>query len=199
MLSGTPAERSTLDVRSHSGIQAVVFFTHLFDHSIECRYQKLRLDLGEIAQIFILAPLGTSIPDQYLGQAYFFDYDSLRSGAARVNGDKIIPGNVHLVQLDFYRHHLGFNYYWFIEYDVVFTGDWAILFRAVWNDRADLLAAHVRSLTEEPGWPWWETLDLPGCSLSRSDWLRAFFPICRFSSQGLRIVDEYVKSGWSGH
>jgi hypothetical protein len=199
MLPITPSERSTLDVRIHSGIQAVVFFTHLFDRSIERRYQKLKSDLGEMAHMFILAPLGTSIPNQYSGETYFFDYDRLRSGAARVNGDQLIPGNEHLVALDFYRHHSEFDYYWFIEYDVVFTGNWAKLFGAVQDDRADLLAAHVRSVVEEPAWPWWGTLDLPGSPLPRSDWMRAFFPVYRISRGGLRSVDERVRLGWSGH
>jgi hypothetical protein len=195
----TPAEQAALGDRSRVGIEAVVFFTHLFDHSIELRYRKLKSDSGELAQIFILAPLGTSIPDQYSDETYFFDYDRMRSGAARVIGDQLIPGNVHLVALDFYRNHPGFDYYWFIEYDVVFTGNWATLLGAVQNDRADLLAAHIRSPAEEPGWPWWETLELPGCPLPQSDWLRAFFPVYRISREGLRAVDERVKLGWSGH
>jgi hypothetical protein len=180
-------------------MEAVVFFTHLFDHTIEARYRKLKSDLGKLAQVFILAPLGTSIPHEYSDETHFFDYDRLRSGAARVNGDKIIPGNEHLAELDFYRHHSEFDYYWFIEYDVVFTGNWATLLGAVQNDHADLLAAHVRCLAEEPEWPWWETLDLPGCPLPRSDWLRAFVPIYRISRAGLQAVDEHVKLGWSGH
>ncbi|WP_167559013.1 DUF3405 domain-containing protein [Bradyrhizobium canariense] len=186
-------------LRSGTDKQAVAFFTHVFNPAIELRYRKLKEELGSRAQIFIFAPLGTSVPHQYLDETYFFDYDSLRSGAVRVNGDKIIPGNVHLAQLDFYRHHPGFDYYWFIEYDVVFTGDWATLLAAVENDPADLLAAHVRSLEEEPAWPWWETLELPGCSLSQAEWLRAFFPVYRISNDGLRSVDEHVKLGWSGH
>jgi hypothetical protein len=176
-----------------------VFFTNSFDRSIEHRYQKLKSDLGELAHIFILAPLGTCIPKEYSKETYFFDYDRLRSGAARVNGDKIVPGNAHLALLDFYRQHPGFAYYWFIEYDVVFTGSWTTLLRAVENDRADFIAAHVRSRAEEPGWPWWETLVLPGCTLSQSDWLRSFVPICRISREGLRAIDEHVRLGWSGH
>jgi hypothetical protein len=171
----------------------------LFDHSIELRYRKLKSDLGKRAHIFILAQQGTSIPDEYSEETYFFDYNSLRSRAVRVNGDQIVPGNGHLVVLDFYESHPGFDYYWFIEYDVVFTGNWATLLDAVQNDRADLLAAHVRSLQEEPRWPWWETLDLPGCLLQRTAWLRAFLPIYRISREGLRVVNEHVKLGWSGH
>jgi hypothetical protein len=195
-----PCAERTADVsRVGHNKQAVAFFTHLFDPTIEFRYRKLKQDLGGLAQIFIMAPLGTSIPDRYLDEAYFFDYDRLRSGAVRVIGDKLIPGNVHLVQLDFWRHRPGFDYYWFIEFDVVFTGNWTTLLTAVDNDRSDLMGAHVRSQAEEPRWPWWDTLVLPGWDAPRSDWLRAFFPVYRISANGLRAVEEHVKQGWSGH
>jgi hypothetical protein len=195
----TPAQRAALGHPSRAGIEAVVFFTHLFDHSIELRCRKLKSDVGKRAQFFILAPLGTSIPRQFSAETYFFDYNRLRSGAARVIGDQLIPGNIHLVVLDFCRNHPGFDYYWFVEYDVVFTGNWATLMDAVQSDRADLLAGHIRSLPEEPRWPWWETLDLPGSPLPRSSWLRAFFPVYRISRQGLQVVNDCVKLGWSGH
>jgi hypothetical protein len=96
----TPAERAAPGNRSRAGIEAVVFFTHLFDHSIERRYLKLKSDLGKLAQIFILAPLGSAIPHEYLDETYFFDYNRLRSGAAQVIGDQLLPGNVHLVAID---------------------------------------------------------------------------------------------------
>ncbi len=195
----TPAERSAVDDRSQTVKQVVVFFTHVFDRSIELRYEKLKSDLGELAQIAILAPLGTSIPQQYSDETSFFDYDRLRSGALRVIGDQLVPGNVHLALLDFFRNHPAFEYYWFVEYDVVFTGDWAALFGAVKDDRADLLAAHLRNGAEEPAWPWWKTLDLPGCPLSQSDRIRAFFPVHRISQKGLQTVEKFVKQGWSGH
>ncbi len=179
--------------------QAVAFFTHLFDDEIERRYLKLRADLAGLAEVFIFSQGGSRIPDRYRDRTYFFDYDAIRSRAARVIGDQLLPGNVHLVELDFYKNHPGFDYYWFIEFDVEFSGDWATLFRAVRDDRADLLAAHVRGFHEEPRWPWWETLDLPGCTLPRAEWVRAFFPVYRMSSAGFRAIDKCVRLGWTGH
>jgi hypothetical protein len=184
---------------ARSSRQAVIFFTYLFDRSVQLLYRKLKTDLNGLADIFILAQHGTSIPDEHLGEVHFFNYERLRSMAAKVIGDKITPGNQHLAQLDFYGNHPGFDFYWFIEYDVVFTGNWATLLNEVQNDRADFLAAHIRSHAEEPLWPWWKTLDLPGCPLPKFEWLRSFVPVCRISRRGLRALDEHVKLGWSGH
>jgi hypothetical protein len=178
---------------------ATVFFTHQFNKSIKCRYEKLKSDLAGTSRVYILAPLGTCIPDDHLADTYFFDYDQLRFGAEKVIGHELLPGNVHLVALDFFRKHESFDYYWFIEYDVVFTGNWATLFRAVENDPSDLLAAHVRNIAEEPAWPWWKTLDFPGDEVPQSRWLRAFFPVYRISKAGMRAVGKHVELGWSGH
>jgi hypothetical protein len=178
---------------------AVAFLTHLFDAEIETRYRKIKSDLSGMAQIFILAPLGTSIPSKYSCEAHFFNYDRLRSEANRVIGNNLLPGNVHLAALDFFLRHGDFEYYWFVEYDVAFSGNWATLFAAVLDDPADLLAAHIRSLAEEPRWPWWSTLHFPDRALPQTLWLRAFFPVYRISRGGLRAVSERVKLGWSGH
>ena len=178
---------------------AVAFLTHLFDEEIESRYRKLKSDLSRVASVFILAPLGTSVPSKYSEEAYLFDYAQLRLEASCVIGQDLLPGNVHLVALDFFSHHRDFEYYWFIEYDVVFSGNWATLFAGVLDDPADLLAAHVRSLAEEPRWPWWSTLHFPDTALPQPLWLRAFFPVYRISRGGLRAVSERVKLGWSGH
>jgi hypothetical protein len=184
---------------NHSPRQAVAFFTHLFDPLVERRYRKLKADIGDQAQVFILAQVGTPIRSDFINETYFFDYDRLRSGAPKLIGDQVIPGNAHLVALDFYRNNPDFEFYWFIEYDVVFTGNWSALLRAVRNDSADLLASHIRSFEEEPAWTWWESLELPGYTREPSARLRAFFPVYRISRAALQAVDDRVKKGWSGH
>src|ERR1700687_74138 len=106
--------------------QAYVFFTHLFDPPIERHYRKLKADLARRSQPFILAQAGTPIRQEFLNETHFFDFDELRSRGARVLGTKIVPGNEHLAVLDFYKAHPNFEYYWFIEYDVVFSGTWTV-------------------------------------------------------------------------
>jgi len=183
---------------SKSPQQALAFFTHIYNSQIERRYRKLTIELGERVHPFILAEVGTPIPKNRLGETHFFDFNRLRSGV-NTFGDRVIPGNEHLVALDFYRNYPGFEYYWFIEYDVVFSGNWAVLLDAVRNDSSDLLAGHIRSLPEEPKWVWWDSLNIPDGALPRSSWLRAFCPVYRISRQGLKAVEDCVRAGWTGH
>lgn len=179
--------------------QAVAFFTHMFDPLVARRYRKLKKDVGSRARTFILAQTGVAIPRRLLPETHFFDFARLRGMAAATIGNRVVPGNVHLGALDFYNHHGDFDFYWFVEYDVVFTGDWSVLMKAVRNDPADLLAAHIRTYAQEPDWPWWKSLDLPGCTLGKEERIRSFLPIYRISRAALEAVKHRVAQGWIGH
>src|ERR1700733_11254403 len=141
---------------SKSPHQALAFFTHIYNAQIERRYRKLTIELGERVHPFILAEVGTPIPTNRLDETHFFDFNRLRSGV-KTFGDRVTPGNEHLVALESYRNYPGFEYDWFVEYAVVLSGNWAVLLDAVRNGSSDLLAGHIRSLAEEPKWFWWDS------------------------------------------
>lgn len=49
-----------------------------------------------------------------------------------------------------------YAYYWFIEYDVWYSGNWSDIIRT--SSLSDLLATHLHSYTEvkfEKNWVWW--------------------------------------------
>ena len=177
---------------------AVCFITHTFDPELERRYAKLKNDVSGRAQVFLIAEKGAPIPEALAAETHIFEFSRLRTRPARVIGDRLVPGNVHLAFLDFYDHHPGFDRYWFIEFDVVFTGDWKTLFDAVEDDGSDLVAGYVRSYEDERDWFWWPFMDFPGYG-NKSEWMRAFFPLCRISRQGLDAVSRRVKDRWTGH
>jgi hypothetical protein len=177
---------------------AVVFLTHFFDVEIERRYAKLKGEAPDGASVFIMAEKGAPIPVALAAQTHEFEFARLRKRSAKVIGDHLVPGNVHLAFLDFYETHSGFDHYWFIEYDVVFNGSWRALFDAVGRDASDLVAGSVRARADEPGWFWWSFMDFRGGPL-RSAWLRSFFPLCRISSRALDAVAKRVANSWTGH
>lgn len=177
---------------------AVGFFTHLCDPEIISRYAKLKADLAGRAETFIVAERGTPVPESLLPETVFFDFRELAAQAPRIFGAKLVPGNCHLTMLAFFRAKPGFDRYWHVEYDVVFTGDWRTLFDAWSGDDSDLVAPHLRTREQEPDWPWWSSLQIPG-SVPRTVWLRAFLPVYRISKRGLECVDRAVGEGASGH
>ena len=173
---------------------AIGFVTHLFSASVRERYLKLKSELSEI-DTFIVAEQGTPIPEEFHGETVFFSFEELRESVPRILGTTLIPGNCHLTMLAFSRGRPGYEFYWQIEYDVVFRGSWKTFFDAWKGDESDLLAAHLRSEGEEPEWTWWDSMVIP-TSVSKC---RAFLPIYRISSRGLIVLNERVQHGWSGH
>ncbi|UPT75223.1 MAG: hypothetical protein M0D55_05825 [Elusimicrobiota bacterium] len=177
---------------------AVVFLTHYFDAELEARYAKLKAEAPDGSSVFIMAEKGSAIPAALAAETHIFEFARLKKRPAKVIGDRLVPGNVHLAFLDFREAHPDFDHYWFIEYDVVFNGSWRSLFDAVGRDGSDLLAGGVRGRADEPGWFWWPFMDFRG-GPAESTWLRGFFPLCRISRPALDAVARRVTDGWTGH
>ena len=177
---------------------AVGFFTYLFDPEIINRYRKLKEELADRAQTNIVAEAGTPVPEALLAETVFFDFQQLAANAPRILGSKVIPGNSHLTMLAFFRSRPEFDYYWYIEYDVVFTGAWRTLLDACSDDTSDLLAPHLRTYDQEPDWPWWRSLGVPPAAAEKG-LVRAFMPIYRISRRALESVEAAVRDGCSGH
>ena len=177
---------------------AVGFFTHLCDPEIISRYRKLKADLVGRAETSIVALMGTKVPKDLLAETVFFDFAQLAAAAPRILGSKVIPGNCHLTMLAFFRERPGFDHYWHIEYDVIFTGGWHTLLDAWSNDASDLVAPHVRTRGEEPDWPWWSSLQVPP-EAAESGYVRAFLPVYRISRRALERLEAAVQEGSSGH
>ena len=176
---------------------AVGFFTHLFNSEILSRYRKLEEDLVGRAQTKIVAEAGTPIPEALLKDTYFFDFQRLALNVPRILGSTVTPGNCHLTMLAFFRSQPEFDYYWYIEYDVVFTGAWSKLFDAWSDDTSDLVAPHVRKRSQEPDWYWWPSLQVPPAA--EKNYIRAFLPIYRISRRALECLEAAVRDGYSGH
>lgn len=186
--------------------EAVVFTTHLFDTEIEGRIDKLRSDCADAGRpgmpaydVFISAEPYVSLPSGYDEITHRFDFTELRAMAAAVIGDRIVPGNCHLRALDFRRRYPDYPYYWFVEYDLVYRGHWRAFLDQFRTDPSDLLATHVRRVSDDPMWPWISTFGSGTDHVDPRDWIRAFFPVHRMSAAGLSCVGEAVGRGWVGH
>jgi hypothetical protein len=112
---------------------------------------------------------------------------------------KGLIGNGHFPVLEFYRRHPDYDFYWFIEYDVRYTGDWCDFFARFDFTGHDFTTAHIRRFAEEPFWWWWPTLGHPSIRLSPLGWLRSFNVIYRISNCALEFLDSVLQSGWRGH
>ncbi len=111
-----------------------------------------------------------------------------------------IPGNEETMFLMFQEEFPGYDYYWFIEYDVEYTGDWWDIFENFRLSDADLLATSLIAYEDYPGWGIWKSLTPPPRSRTADqDKVRSFLPVCRFSHPALKELKAKLAEGWSGH
>lgn len=99
----------------------------------------------------------------------------------------------------FFRDHPRYDYYWTIEYDVRYTGNWAELFRELGTSRADLLATTIQRHDENPGWYHWYRVTRAGAPLPASDLVKAFVPFCRLSRAALTAIGQALQAGLIGN
>ncbi|MBD3628545.1 DUF3405 domain-containing protein [Cyclobacterium sp.] len=111
----------------------------------------------------------------------------------------LVPGSNHFPLLKFYLSHPQYDYYWCIEDDVAFSGDWGAFFEAFSSLDTDFISSHIRRYKEEPEWPWWPALAHPYTVIPQEQRIRSFNPIYRISRQALELIHKALLSKWCGH
>lgn len=176
---------------------AALLMTHRFDAPILEEFQRIREGLGAADRAFLLSDGSAPTPAAVAPWTHTFDYPRISRRAARVIGEDILR-NIHLAWIDFFEAHPGFENYWFIEYDVRYSGSWSELFDAFRDLPHDLLCTHLRPFALEPGWAWWSAIQAPGPPLPAAGRLRGFLPVARLSRRGLERLRDAVDEGWGG-
>lgn len=135
---------------------------------------------------------------------HLFDIDDL---ATRYNLNRfgrkswsVTPGNVIFCLLDFARKY-EYAFYWLIEYDVRYTGNWESFFRYFAStSSSDLLGTSITTFKEVEDWNWWKTLKTPRFRFIRSSSkIKGFFPVMRLSLEATKAVAKANRKGWKGH
>ena len=125
---------------------AFLFLCHTFHPEIILEYNKILEATQEIGDTYLLFHLNDIDPAPKLLEynPYFFSDESI----ARLNYPKfretLIPGSTHFPLLQFFHDHTEYDYYWQIEYDVRFSGDWRYFFDSVSDWEEDFLSCHIR-------------------------------------------------------
>lgn len=184
---------------------AVVMTTHRLHPEILDRFRRLARAAGA-DDTFLLADRDAADTDALdrtrdLGGAHLVEFRKRELRALpypRKTGDSPFLDNCDLMWMWFVRSRPDHDRYWFVEYDVAYSGDWADLFRHFADDRADLLTTTLKRYSPGAAWPHWRSLDAP-VDLEPRDRIRGFLPIARLSRTALQTLDEAYRRGWGGH
>lgn len=130
---------------------------------------------------------------------FYFSDDILTNLNYKPFGKKLIPGNNHFPVLKFYRENPNYDYYWCIEDDVRYTGNWKHFFRHFENSDKSFISSHIQRFINDPQWPWWNTLGYNDMTLKEEYLISSFNPIYRISKDALSFIDQELLEGWQGH
>lgn len=184
---------------------AVLLMAHPDCHNmaIEKQFRKLREDLSQVQyDIYLIYNVDnksnaqTKAPN--IDNTIVYDYDDMKGlGYIPISKD-LYPGSCHFPVLKFFLDNSGkYSYYWFIEYDVVFSASWSALMDYYSSSDADFIASHIYPFNEYRNWYWWSHCNKVGYPINEC--YRAFHPVCRYSCHALTYLDKYLKQGFYAH
>jgi Protein of unknown function (DUF3405) len=177
---------------------ARLFVTHVWSPDIESEFLKLLACDDCDTWLLLDSRLSSAeiIAARYPRHHIFSEASLRRLPHAKM---PTLRGNQHLPLIDFFNRRPDYDFYWFIEYDVRYTGDWSDFFERFDLTPCDLCTAHIRRFHEEPFWWWWPTFRHEARRISPRHWIRSFNVIYRISNNALQFLDRALRCGWVGH
>lgn len=180
----------------------ILFSTHILNDYIIGQVKKLCDETKGIADMYVL------LQEDYLDPAgvpfdasvYPFSIERLNSLGYEPWSNTIVPGSNHFPLLQFYLDHTDYDYYWNIEYDVTFTGNWGVFFSFFDDKNEDFITSHIASISERPNWTRWNDMKLvEDDNIPYKYYMKSFNPIYRISNRSLKFLDVFLKKGNRGH
>lgn len=183
---------------------AIIFSTHVINDRVKANFLKLRDELPSGYELFLFYDdrLSSRSVRKLAGDsalAHGKDGWKRFKRAGHYFKEKI-PGNGDGMMLDAMDRLSGYDWFWFIEYDVSFSGDWSMFFSETESSDADLLAVNMIRYDQIPEWPLWKSIEAPkGEDLPHCDWIRVHLAISRYSKRINETLIPVYRQGWAGH
>ncbi len=183
--------------------QAVLYLTTKSNEWTLSSFHALEQSLQGMADVyFAYHQQGDVLPVslQNIENLFVFTSDVLNElGYTPIEKGKLVPGSNHFPLLKFFKENQCYDYYWLVEDDVRFSGDWKDFFDSFASSTSDFLSSVIETKAENPTWYWWTSLKTGNEVIAEEKLLKSFNPIYRLSSQALACIDAHLRIGWMGH
>lgn len=146
------------------------------------------------------APVFNFTADQYLTSGYVIPerdkrdplLDATPPTPPKNSRSRICYFNPEIAQLLFWRKYPDYDYYWYLESDVAYTGNWNTFFDTCIQYDADILALFLKQGPKHNLYRYFKyTMNY---HVRRRDMLTIFGPIVRYSNKAMQLMDrEYRK------
>lgn len=183
--------------------QAVLYLTSKSNEWTLSTFHALEQSLQGMADVyFAYHQQGDVLPVslQNIENLFVFTSDVLNElGYTPIEKGKLVPDSNHFPLLKFFKENQCYDYYWLVEDDVRFSGDWKDFFDSFASSTSDFLSSVIETKAENPTWYWWTSLETGNEVIAEEKLLKSFNPIYRLSSQALVCIDAHLRIGWMGH
>ena len=179
----------------------IVFLTHILRSDIIDRFNLIYKSMHDKCDVFLAIHSDIERRKNVVEykNTYWFSLKDLHSLGYRPHGGTLMHNTNYMMQ-KFRKDHPNYDYYWFVEYDVVFRGEWNVLFDYYADKGYDFIASHIEFKTEKnKDWFWWDKTNWNHVALPKRVVLKSFDPICRYSGRALDFLDGFLKKGMCGH
>jgi len=177
--------------------------THFINNKIINLYKKIKKDVStDNYEVVILyngkmLDLNSHVKDV---NVFLWDRSFIDNIGYHMIASSIFPGSCHFPLLNFYLNYPNYDFFWFIEYDVWFTGNWSSLISDCDKNLKDIdfLSSHIESFNDANlNWGWWYKYNNSGYKYNKC--IKGFNPICRYSLDALKFIDKYQRKGFYAH
>lgn len=183
--------------------QAVLYLTTKSNEWTLSAFHALEQSLQGMADVyFAYHQQGDvlSVSLQNIENLFVFTSDVLNElGYTPIEKGKLVPGSNLFPLLKFFKENQCYDYYWLVEDDVRFSGEWKDFFGSFASCTSDFLSSVIETKAENPTWYWWTSLKTGNEVIAEEKLLKSFNPIYRLSSQALVCIDAHLRIGWMGH
>lgn len=177
----------------------ILFITHKWDSVVEEHYEKLKNDIKNRKDFDLFICYNNNNNEQInKGNVYYFNKKSVENDGFIMHyywpGTTDFYGNNYEYSfMSFFKHYPDYNYYWIIEYDVIFNGNWNILFDAYEKDDTDFIASNLNKYEiYKDFWGKCGPMNFFDKYLIKygNNRIKTFNPIFRISKKGLEVIQS---------
>ena len=110
-------------------------------------------------------------------------------------GPRAVPGST-LYAAIFYAISCEYDNIWFVEDDVIYTGDWVDLVSKSWD--FDFICPCIEK--PDPEWAWFKSFQPPGkVNVEDFNLLKSLCCVCRITRRVAIAIHGFLSSGAAGH
>lgn len=178
--------------------QIFLLATDFLSNDIINRYRSLRQatkDIGEACILLHQKNFHLPAPTNDIS-IYTFTDSILHELKYIPIANTLIPGSNHFSLLHFFMNNAPFQYYWYIENDVIFNGNWLDFFEPLNTLRFDFLSSNIEPYNNKPSWHWWRSLHHPHQNIPIKNRLFSFNPVYRLSFEALSFIHDALQNEW---